>query len=86
MEVIDGLAALQHGSGRNAVSLKQIHGLVAVALPCPTRDDFVQSFVVFVTVDISSVSAWNFLGATTNPVSRKPFDMSEVRQLIEPFS
>jgi hypothetical protein len=42
--------------------------------------------MVFVTGDISSVSGWNFLGATTNPVSSKPFDMSEVRQLIEPSS
>ncbi|MEC8909746.1 MAG: hypothetical protein VYC44_02030 [Chloroflexota bacterium] len=65
--------------------MKQIHGLVVVSFPCPTKDDFIQSFVVFVTGNISSVSAWNFLGATTNPVSSKPFDMSEVRQSIEPF-
>ena len=44
----------QHCSGRKAVGLKQIHGLVVVALLCSNRDDFVQSFVVFVTGDISS--------------------------------
>ena len=44
------------------------------------------SKMVFVTGDTSSVSGRNFLGATTNPVLSKPFDMSEVRRLIESFS
>ena len=54
--------------------------------PCPTREDFLQSFMVFVIRDISSISAWNSLGAATNPVSSKRFDKSEIRQSIEPFS
>ena len=81
-----GLAGLQHGYYRNAVGLKQIHGLVVVALHCPTRDDSVQSFMVFVTGDIPRVSVWDFLGATTNRMSGKPLDMSEVWLLIAPFS
>ena len=42
--------------------------------------------MVFVTGDIPRVSVWDFLGATTNPVSGKLFDMSELWLLIAPFS
>lgn len=39
--------------------------------------------MVFITGDTASANAMNFLGSTTNPVLRKPFNISDVRRLIE---
>jgi CheY-like chemotaxis protein len=42
--------------------------------------------MVFVTGDTASVSARNIIGATDKPVLGEPFDINEVRQLIDSFS